>query len=131
MTRAKEDKKVLQFDMSRDRLVNYALDKLDEGAFYDALSMLNKCVGMYGPDEEIYEAYVDCYEQLDMYGPAINVWYAYLDDYCDSVDQSDVYEGLAVNYVNAGMDAEGFFYFKKLIRLNPGNAPSAYDEVAF
>lgn len=115
MKYAKDDKKILKFDMSKDRLLDIADEKMDDGEYYDALSMLNKCVNRYGADGEIYEMYADAYEEMGLVSYALNVWFAYLDDCSDCDDIGEIYEGIAVNYMNLGMELEALVYYKKLI----------------
>lgn len=115
MKYAKDDKKILRFDMSKDRLLDVASENMENGRVLRRLSMLNKCVNRYGIDGEIYEMYADAYEEMGLTSYALNIWYAYLDDCYDYADREEIYEGIAVNYMNLGMEIEALVYYKKLI----------------
>ena len=117
MREAKEKNKILLFDMSRERLMDSACEKAQDGNFVDALSLLHKCAKLFGSDDEILEAFADIYEQMELYSKAVDTWFYYLDEYGGDAYETDeeVYEGLAVDYMNMGYEMESLLYYKKMI----------------
>lgn len=123
MINAKEENNIVKFDMSRDRLVDFALEKIENKEYTDALSLLNKCVDFYGPDEEIFEAYADIFETLELYPKALDVWFSYLSMYGgESADvDEEIYEGLSVDFMNLGLEMEALVYYKKMLDAASSN----------
>ena len=51
---------------------------------------------------------------MELYSSAVNCWFRFMDN-CSGEDLPDIYEGLAVNYLNMGTEAQSAFYYNKLI----------------
>lgn len=124
MKNAKEKNKIIRFTISRERLMDSALEKASGGEYIEALSLLHKCARLYGADDEVLETYADIYEEIEVFSQAINIWFSYLNEFGGKSYATDeeVYEGLAVNYLNLGFEMESLIYYKKMIdcaNLNP------------
>ena len=83
-----------------------------------------------------YPRVVDCYEAMGLHGSAIQWLYLWLDEVFDSYDMEwqedlpEIYEGLAVNYLNMGKDAQSAYYYNKLIDVDDTLPPEAKLEIA-
>lgn len=83
-----------------------------------------------------YPRIVDCYEAMGLHGSAVQWLYLWLDDVFDSYDAEwqedlpEIYEGLAVNYLNMGKDAQSAYYYNKLIDVDDTLPPEAKLEIA-
>ena len=56
----------------------------------------------------------DIYEGMGLHSSAINWWYRFL-DVAEDFDLPDVYEGLAVNYMNIGNESVAAYYYGRLV----------------
>ena len=108
------EKKVLKIDFSRRRLRERAEKFYDEGNYLSALRFTYKEMSLYGGDGDIYTMLSDIYENMELYSSAVNCWFRFMDN-CSGEDLPDIYEGLAVNYLNMGNEAQSAFYYNKLI----------------
>lgn len=121
-------------DLSEDRLLAIAADRIDEHNYLDALRMLNKNAELNGNAEDSYMLYAEAFDDMGLYEKSINGWFKYIDysfGYPDS-DFSDAYEGLAVNYLNIGEEEIAAFYYNKLLvetaaELTPENRREIID----
>lgn len=108
------EQKVLKIDFSRRRLRERAEKYYDEGNYLSALRFTYKEMSMYGGDGDTYTMLSDIYENMELYSSAVNCWFRFMDN-CSGEDLPDIYEGLAVNYLNMGNEAQSAFYYNKLI----------------
>lgn len=108
------EQKVLKFDFSRRRLRERAEKYYDEGNYLSALRFTYKEMSIYGGDGDTYTMLSDIYENMELYTSAVNCWFRFMDN-CSGEDLPDIYEGLAVNYLNMGNEAQSAFYYNKLM----------------
>lgn len=106
--------KVKKIDFSRKRLGSLADKFYNEGKFLSALRIAYKELDAYGGDGEIFARLSDIYEAMNLQGTALNWWFRYL-DIADDEELPDIYEGLAVNYLNLGQESASAYYYNKLI----------------
>ena len=104
------EKEKIQFDMSADKLLDIADEKLDEGDFLGALRMLHKSVEMYGPAADEYASLAEAYEEMELYQLSADCWFKFL-DVCAEEDEADGYEGLAACYYNLGNEEVAEYYY--------------------
>ena len=111
--------KTTRIDLSGDRLISVAVKMADDHNYIGALKMLNK----YAEREELsldaLSLYAEIYDDLGLYEKCINGWFFFLDGVINE-DLSDCYEGLAVSYMNLGMDNFAAFYYNKLLEESGG-----------
>lgn len=102
------ERKVLKIDFSRNRLRERAEKYYDEGNYLSALRFTYKEMSLYGGNGETYMMLSDIYENMELYSSAVNCWFRFMDN-CTGDDLPDIYEGLAVNYLNMGNEAQSAF----------------------
>ncbi len=76
---------------------------------------------------------VDCYEAMGLNGSAVQWLYAWLHTAYElewTEDLPEIYEGLAVNYLNMGKEAQSAYYYNKLIDVDATLPPEAKFEIA-
>ncbi len=109
--------KVQKFDFSRERL-SLLTDKFyHEGKFLSALKIAYRELNAYDGDGELFARFSDIYEGMNLQGTAINWWFRYL-DIAKEEDLPEVYEGLAVNFLNLGQESASAYYYNKLIDVD-------------
>ena len=101
-------------DFSRKRIAGLADKYYNEGKYVSALRMAYKELETYGGDGEVFVRLSDIYEAMSLQGSAINWWFRFL-DIAEEEDLPDIYEGLAVNYLNVGQENPSAYYYNKLI----------------
>ena len=109
-----KDKKVLKIDFSEKRLGEIADKYYNEGDFLSAIRFAYKQMELYGGNGEIFARLSDICEGMGLHGSAINWWFRYL-DIATEEELPDVYEGLAVNFLNTGNEGQSAYYYNKLI----------------
>ncbi|MBR2622784.1 MAG: tetratricopeptide repeat protein [Clostridia bacterium] len=109
--------KVKQIDFSRKRLGMLADKFYNEGKFLSALRIAYKELDAYGGDGEIFARLSDIYEMMNLQGTALNWWFRFL-DIAEEEDLLEIYEGLAVNYLNLGQESASAYYYNKLIDVD-------------
>lgn len=107
-------KKVERIDFSRRRLKERAEKYYEAGDFISALRFAHEEERLHGADGETYALLADIYENMGLHSSAVNYLFRYLDE-CKLEDLPDIYEGLAVNFLNLGNEAQSAFYYNKLI----------------
>lgn len=109
--------KILNFDLSDDRMLSMAEEMVDGHNYIAALKMLNKNAEVNGDSDRSLMLYAEIYDDMDLYEKCINGWYKFLDfvEDPDSQDLSDCYEGLAVAYMNMGDQAHSAHYYHQLL----------------
>ncbi len=114
--------KILNFDLSEERLLCMAEEMVDEHNYIAALKMLNKNAGINGDSDRSLMLYAEIFDDMDLYEKCVNGWYKYLDyaEDADPEDLSDCYEGLAVAYMNLGDQARSAHYYHKLLTGTEG-----------
>lgn len=108
------DKKTVKIDFGRERMGKQADRLYNEGKYLSALRLAYKELDMYGGDGDVYARLSDIYEGMGLQGTAINWWFRFL-DVADEEDLPDIYEGIAVNYLNMGNESASAYYYNKLI----------------
>ena len=109
------DSKVKKIDFSRRRIASLADKFYNEGDYLSALRFAYKEFDLYGGDAEVYARLADIYEGMGLQGTAVNWWFRFL-DIAEDADLPEVYEGLAVNFLNMGNESQSAYYYNKLIR---------------
>lgn len=86
----------------------------NEGNYIAALRLAYRQYDLYGGDGDIFTRLSDIYEGMGLHASAINWWYRFL-DIAETEDLPDIYEGLAVNYLNMGNEAQSAYYYNQLV----------------
>lgn len=109
-----EKRKTGRIDLSEKRLAMLADKYYNEGNYFSALKFAYKQYEFYGGDGEVFTRFADIYEGMGLHLSAINWLYRFL-DIANEQDLPDIYEGLAVNYLNIGNETQSAYYYNKLI----------------
>lgn len=109
--------KTQKIDYSRERLAKQADKYYNEGSYVSALRLAHKELSLFGGDGEVYTRIADIYEAMGLHASALNYWYRFL-DIADEEDYPDIYEGIAVNYMNMGNENQAAFYYNKLMDVD-------------
>lgn len=109
--------KTQKIDYTRERLALQADKYYNEGRYVSALRMAHKELALYGGDGDVYTRLADIYEGMGLHASALNYWYRFL-DIADEEDYPDIYEGIAVNYLNMGNENQAAFYYNKLMDVD-------------
>ena len=109
-----KDGKVRKIDFSRKRLATLADKYYNEGNYLSALRLAYREANTYGEDAEVFVRLADIYEGMSLQGSAINYWFRIL-DIAEEEDLPDIYEGLAVNFLNMGNESQSAYYYNRLI----------------
>ena len=104
-----------RIDLSADRLISIAADCLESHSYISALKMLNKNAVLNGNDEDSFMLYAESFDDMGLYEKCVNGWFKYIDYAGSAADFAEAYEGLAVSYMNMGMDSFAAFYYNKLL----------------
>ena len=114
-----EKGKVQKIDFSRKRLASIADKYYNEGKFLPALRMAYKELDLYGGDGDVFMRLSDIYEAMSLQGAAIN-WYFRFLDIAAPEELPDIYEGLAVNFLELGHENQSAYYYNRLIDVDDG-----------
>lgn len=110
--------KLAKIDLSEDRLLDLADEKIGNHNYIEGLKLLNKNAGIRGSCGEAYMIYAEAFDDMDLYEKSVNCWFMFLDcadeDTC-AEDLAECYEGLAVNYMNLGEERFSAYYYNKLL----------------
>ncbi|MCH5147768.1 MAG: tetratricopeptide repeat protein [Clostridiales bacterium] len=106
--------KITRIDLSADRLLSVALQMADDHNYIGALKMLNNLAGRGELSLDALSLYAEIYDDLGLYEKCINGWFLFLDS-AITEDLSDCYEGIAVSFMNLGMENFAAFYYNKLL----------------
>ncbi|MBR2646825.1 MAG: tetratricopeptide repeat protein [Clostridia bacterium] len=109
-----KDSKVKKIDFSRKRYGDMADKFYNEGNYLSALRFAHKQLETYGGDGDVYTRLCDIYEGMSLLGSALKWWFRFL-DIAEEEDLPDIYEGIAVNFLNLGNESQSAFYYNKLI----------------
>ena len=104
-----------RIDLSADRLIAIAGDCLENHDYIAALKMLNKNAVLNGNDEDSFMLYAETFDDMGLYEKCVNGWFKYIDYAGDGADLAEAYEGIAVSFMNMGMDSFAAFYYNKLL----------------
>ena len=107
-------KKTVKIDFSEDRLAKLADKAYNETKYITALRFAHQQLNKFGGNGDVYTRLADIYEAMGLHDSAIRYLFLYLDIAQDD-ELPDIYEGLAVNYLNMGKDAQSAFYYNRLI----------------
>lgn len=108
---------MVRFNRDNGRLQRMAEKAYSEGKFISALRFTYSAIEEDGADINAYLRMADVYENLGLQTYAIKWLYKSL-DICEDEDLPDVYEGLAVNYLNLGNEAASAYYYNRLIGVD-------------
>ncbi len=103
-----------KIDFSAKRLNAMAEKFYNEGNYVSALRFTFREMDENGESPTALNRLCDIYENLGLNSTAIKYLFKLL-DISDEADYPDVYEGLAVNYLNMGKEAPSAFYYNALI----------------
>ena len=106
--------KIKKIDFSRARIAALADKYYNEGNHLAALRLAYTELEKFGGDGDVFTRLSDIYESMGLHGSAVNWWYRFLDIATED-DLPDIYEGLAVNYLSMGNEAQAAFYYNRLI----------------
>ena len=109
--------KVKKIDFSRKRFAAIADKYYNEGNYLSALRMAYKEYETYGGDGDVFMRLSDIYEAMSLQGAAIN-WYFRFLDVAEEGDLPDIYEGLAVNFLELGQESQSAYYYNRLIDVD-------------
>lgn len=112
-----KDKKAVKIDFSRERIASQADKLYNEGKFVAALRLAHRELVEFGGDGDVYTRLADIYEGMGLHASALNWWFRFLDE-ADEADLPDIYEGIAVNFLNLGNETQSAFYYNKLIDVD-------------
>lgn len=112
-----KEKKVKKIDYDIERLGTMADRYYNEGKLLSALRFAYRQYEMYGGDGDIYTRLADIYEGMGLHASAINWLYRFM-DIAEVDDLPDIYEGLAVNYLNMGQENHSAYYYNRLIDVD-------------
>lgn len=104
-----------RIDLSADRLISIAADCVEGHDYIAALKMLNKNAVLNGNDEDSYMLYAEAFDDMGLYEKCVNGWFKYIDYAGDGADLAEAYEGIAISFMNMGMDSFAAFYYNKLL----------------
>lgn len=109
---------IIRIDRSKDRLVRMAEKAYADGDMLSALRYMSASLSEDGgADLESYMRIADVYENLGLQTYAIKWLYRCM-EICGEEDLADVYEGLAVNYMNLGNEGASAYYYNRLIGVD-------------
>lgn len=106
--------KTKAIDFSRKRLGGLADKFYNEGKFLSALRLAYKEREQHGSDPDVFARLADIYEAMGLQGSAINCLFQLL-DIAHVDDLPDVYESLAVNFLDLGNESQSAYYYNKLV----------------
>lgn len=121
-------KKTLEIDFSANRIVSVAADMVDGKNYVGALKMLNKNAEINGNDEDTYMLYAEAFDDMGLYEKSVNNWFKFLDT-VEFGEPCDCYEGLAVDYMNLGMEHFSAFYYNKLLSESGDLDPESRERI--
>ena len=108
---------LIQFDRDISRLERMAEKAYSEGKYISALRFTYAAIEESGGTLDGYLRMADIYENLGLQTYAIKWLYKCL-EICSDEDLPDVYEGLAVNYLNLGNEGASAYYYNRLIGVD-------------
>lgn len=120
--------KTESMDFSDDRLLGLAASMIDDHNLTGALKILNKNAELNFNDDRSYMLYAEAYDDMGLYERSINNWFRYLDE-AEDCDFGDAYEGLAVNYMNAGNEQFAAYYYNKMLAETEDLTPETRREI--
>ena len=109
-----KEKKTKTIDFGYDRLANIADKYYNEGKLISALKIANKQYALHGGDPDVFIRLADIYESMGLHASALGYWFKFLDEASEQ-DLPEIYEGLAVNYLNLGNESASAYYYNKLL----------------
>lgn len=121
MSSTKEKDNVIKFKISKKKQRELFDEAYDRGDLYGALAVLNSMRERNAMDNEMYEDFIDLYDEMGAYSCSLNMWFEYICYFGIEENAVEKYEGLAVTYGNLGMDSESIYYYKKLFEVGSFN----------
>ncbi|MBO5240833.1 MAG: tetratricopeptide repeat protein [Clostridia bacterium] len=109
--------KVEKIDYDIDRLGFMADKYYNEGKFLSALRFAYRQYELCGGDGDIFTRLADIYEGMGLHASAINWLYKYM-DVGEEQDFPEIFESLAVNYLNMGQENCSAYYYNRLIDVD-------------
>ena len=107
-------KKTVKIDFGEDRLAKLADKAYNEEKYVLALRFAYQQLDRFGGNGDVYTRLADIYVAMGLHDCAIRCWFLFL-DIANEEELPDIYEGLAVNYLNMGKEAQSAFYYNRLI----------------
>ncbi len=107
-----KDDNVQKLDLSDEFLLESVENRVQEGNYLGALTLLNKRNKMYEPSADAQALAADIYEGLEIWEMAADAWFRFLDT-CNEADFAEGYEGLAVAFMNMGDDVQSALYYHR------------------
>ncbi len=124
----RKQSKVKKIDYDIDRLGSISDKYYNEGKLLPALRFAYRQYEIYDGDADIYARLADIYEGMGLHASAINWLYKYLD--IAKVDEfPDIFEGLAVNYLNMGLENASAYYYNCLVEADDSLPMEAKQEI--
>ncbi|MBQ9113378.1 MAG: tetratricopeptide repeat protein [Clostridia bacterium] len=116
-------------DFSRKTLGKLADKFYNDGKFLPALRLAHKEQEEHGNDPDVFARLADIYEAMGLHGSAINCLFQLL-DIAHEDDLPEVYESLAVNFLNLGNESQSAYYYNKLIDVDDTIPPETKLDIA-
>lgn len=113
------EQKIRKIDFGSERLGTIADKYYNEGNHLKALKLAYKQYDLYGGSGDVFVRLCDIYEAMGLHASAINWWFRFLNSASEE-DLPDIYEGLAVNYLNMGNETIAAYYYNRLIDSDEG-----------
>ena len=107
-----KDDNVQKLDLSDEFLLESVENRVQEGNYLGALTLLNKRNKMYEPSADAQALAADIYEGLEIWEMAADAWFRFLDT-CNEADFAEGYGGLAVAFMNMGDDVQSALYYHR------------------
>lgn len=123
----KEDN-VQTLNFSDEFLLESVENRLQEGNYLGALTLLNKRNKMYAPSADAQALAADIYEALELWPLAADAWFRFLDT-CNEADFGEGYEGLAVAFMNMGNDMQSALYYHRAFAEDGQLSPEGVAEL--
>ena len=130
-----KDKKSKKIDFSIEQAERLADKYYNEGKYVNALRWAYKAYGIWEDGcfwadvRDSYARIADIYEAMGLHGSAVLWLYRYL-HMANEDELAEIYEGLAVNYLNMGKEAQSAYYYNKLMDTDETLPPEAKVEIA-
>ncbi len=109
--------KVKRIDFGYKKYGKMADKFYNDGDYISALRFAYKQFYEHGGDADVYARLADIYENMGLNASAVNWLFRYLDQ-CEEDELPDIYESLAVNFLNMGNERQAAYYYNRLIDVD-------------
>ena len=110
-------KNVKKIDFGYKRYGKMADKYYNNGDYVSALRFAYKQLKEHGGDADVYNRLADIYESMGLNASALHWLFHYLDN-CEEEELPDIYESIAVNFLNVGNEQQAAFYYNRLIDVD-------------